>query len=437
MMSRLSAILPKGRVSRGVVALASGTMVAQLVTVCAMPIVTRLYTPAEIGVISLFIAFFGFWSPLLSLRYESALLVATDDLESHYVFKVGAGCVILMSLLSAPIFYALIKKDMFGFGLMPTWTALAGVLIFLGFGSFMMYRSWGLRGGFIKDISKATIARSVSNALVRIIFGFFGAGILGLFAAEIAGAWGATGALRRSIKKRYSENRPMTDWVSLKKVAKRYAKFAKYEMPSVAVNQLALVLPVPIVAALYGASAAGWFGLAKMLVAVPNAQLGRAVADVFQMELARYIREGNHLAAYQLFFKLLRKLGLFGLLPLAGVILFAPLVVPWVFGKPWAEMGIISAYIAPWLYASLVVTSLSRLLSVLERQEYKLIYDISGVLLVVAIYLISRRFGLSLDLTVILLSTAGVLSYLIYLMILIHIVRKDLRLDMGVDAGSK
>jgi len=425
----MSRLIPKGKIGGSIVALAGSTAAAQVITACSMPIVTRLYSPAEIGVISLFIAFFGFWSALLSWRYESALLLAVNDSESHLIFRMGTSCIILMSFLSAPLLFILVSERVLGFGLVPLWGILVGIPIFLGYGLFMMYRSWGLRGGLVRDISKATVARSASNAIVRVALGIFGGGIMGLFVAEVAGAWGATVAIRRSIHKRYSNSHPLITWQAMKKVAARYAKFPIYEMPSVAVDQLTMALPLPIIAELHGASAAGWFGLARLLVAIPNAQIGRAVADVFQMELARYIRDGQHQAAYLLFFRILRKLSLFGLLPFTGMVILGPLLVPWIFGRTWAEMGVITAFIAPWMYAALVVSSLSRVLSVLERQEYKLIYDILALVLIVIAYVISRQWALNLNLTVALLSIVNIISYVIYLLVIFHVISKYLKVE--------
>jgi len=421
---RIAALIPKGPIASSIMSLAGGTAAAQIITACAMPIVTRLYTPAQIGVISLFLAFFSFWTALLSWRYESALLIAADDAESHLIFRVGSGCVMLMSLLGLPVLMLFIAGNALGFGLLPWWSAWAAVPILMGYGQFMMYRSWGLRGGYVRDISKATVTRSASNAGGRVVLGLLGAGIPGLFAAELLGAWGAMGALYRTVHRRFEPSRPLFRWSALMQVMQRYSKFAKYEMPSVALDKLSLTLPVPMVAALYGPAAAGWFGLAKLLVAIPNAQIGAAVADVFQMELARAVREREYTAAKQLFYKLLRKLSLLGLLPLAGTMLLGPWLVPLIFGKSWEQMGVIVVCIAPWIYAALVVSTLSRLLSVFQEQKIKLVYDIFTLLLVLAIYYLSRWLGFDLVAMVSLLSAANVVAYGLYLLILKNVIER-------------
>jgi O-antigen/teichoic acid export membrane protein len=430
MLSHVYRLVPKGQIARYVAILVSGTILAQAITACTLPVITRMYSPAEIGVVSLFIAYAGFWFSSLSLRYESAVLIADDDQEAQIVFRIGIACVAIMTLLSAPLLLLLVYKRVLGFGLLPFWSSLVCVPVFLGYGLFVMHRSLALRRGHLRSISNASISRSASNAAVRIIFGLFGKGLIGLFLAEIAGAWGAFFTLNRST---YMELAVATahneiNWSSITAAAKRYVKFPLYELPSVMVDQLAMALPLPIIAALHGAAAAGWFGLARLLVAIPNSQIGSAVGDVFQMELAKHMRDCNHEAARRLFFELLSRLAIFGLIPLVGMIFVGPLLVPWAFGHGWSKMGAIVAIIAPWMYAALIVASLSRILSVIECQEYKLIYDIIILLFVALAYYASRHWILNLNMTVLLISIANILGYAIYMFIILHVVSRRLKL---------
>lgn len=423
----LSRFIPSDGFGKKVLALAGGTIVAQLITAGAIPIVTRIYTPVEIGVVSLFMSFFGFWSQLLSWRYEYAMFIANDDNELRSIFDLGVYIAFLMSLLAVPVIYASIRSDLFGFGLLPWWSPIAAAFILFGYGIFMLYRLWALRGGFVQLINQATISRAASNALARIALGLVGGKVLGLFIAEAAGAWGGVAPLRRMIGQQYSFRKvERSSWRTKYEVAKRYIKFPKYDMVSTAIDQLTLALPLPIVASLYGAKEAGWFGMARLIIALPNAQVGRAVSDIFQSQLSQKMREGDYAAARSLFLLLLRKLSLFGLIPLLVVMALAPLCTPWILGKPWAETGILMACIAPWMYASLVVNSLSGLVSVLERQEYKLIYDVAALVLIALVYFASRYWTLSLVASVMLMAAANVMSYAIYLAIYIVIVSRHL-----------
>src|SRR6185437_14140870 len=107
--------------------------------------------------------------------------------------------------------------------------------------------------------------------------GLIGGGVPALFAAELLAAWGGGGALYSTVRGRFVASKPTaSSWSDLRAVMIRYSKFAKYELPSVAINQVSMAIPVPMLAALYGSGAAGSFGMARLLVAIPNAQIGRA-----------------------------------------------------------------------------------------------------------------------------------------------------------------
>ncbi|HKU17899.1 MAG TPA: hypothetical protein VJP80_01365 [Candidatus Saccharimonadales bacterium] len=249
---RFAAYFPKGRIARRIITLASGTALAQIITICAMPIVTRLYTPAQVGVLSLFLSFFNFWVASLSLRYEYALLIAKSDAESHVVKRLALIVVVVMSVLGAPVLWVLNHTHVLGFGLLPAWVPLVAVPTLLGYGFFMVYRSWALRAGLIKSITTATMARSGANSGLQVIFGVFVLGVPGLFAAQVMGSWAAILKLFKNVQKHYFPGRPAHVTRSdVYAAARTFWKFAIFETPSTWVDQLALTLPVPLIAALH------------------------------------------------------------------------------------------------------------------------------------------------------------------------------------------
>lgn len=422
-MKAIKKLLPKTRIGKSILALMSGTAAAQAITAASMPIVTRVYTPEMIGIISVYLSFFNFWLSMLSWRYESALLIAKDEDESHHIFRLGALLTCFTAFLSMPVMYSLQYFSFLGFGVLPNWTPFVGFLSLLGYGWFMLYRSWLLRLKEAKVISLSAVARSSSNVISRIIMGILNFGVYGLLFAEIVGSWFALGAVRKKTKKMLQGRIPNWSRERVKIVAIRYKKFAVYEMPSTLLNQLAIALPVPIIGALYGAEAAGWFGMARLLYAIPNGQIGKAAGDVFQMELGSYVRNKYHKKAESLFYKFSIRLALFGLIPLALSITLAPLVVPYVFGKAWQEMGFIVALISPWMFMSLVVGSMSRALSVFQKQQWKLIYDITALTVVISLYLSSDADKIDMYSFISFLSAGMVVSYILYFVIILLAVK--------------
>lgn len=410
---------------RKVAILAGGTAMAQIITICAMPFVARIYSPEQIGILSIFQAFFGYWASTLSLRYESAFLIAQDDVESHFLRRLAIILIAVMSLISMPVLWLLQVGNVLGFGLLPRWAPLIATPIFFGYGIFMLSRSWALRAGLINKITQASIVRSSANALARIGLGLAGGGVSALFFAELAGAFAAMAKLTSATAQHYSYSRPMHfKRGSLLAVARKYSKFPLFEAPSAWLDALALALPLPMIASLYGAQAAGWFGLALMIVSVPNSQIGAAVADVFQMEFSKAVLEKNTEHANRLFYSLMKKMALVGIVPLLCVIFLAPWLVPLFFGEKWGGAGEASVAISPWIYAALIVSPLSRILSILRAQEVKLIYDSLILAFMLVVYGLAKFKEFSFLEFLFAISSANIIGYVIYAFILSALIKK-------------
>lgn len=88
-------------------------------------------------------------------------------------------------------------------------------------------------------------------------------------------------------------------------------------------------------------------------------------------------------------------------------------------------MGLMVSRMAPWMFAALVVSSLSRSLLVLQRQELKLIYDLFVLSIVVATYFVADLLQLSLLEYVSMLSWGMFFSYVLYFMIINHAIRSS------------
>ena len=221
----------------------------------------------------------------------------------------------------------------------------------------------------------------------------------------------------------YAASKPAhIDGKTLVSTGRRYAKFPLWETPSAWLDALALVLPLPLVATLYGAEAAGWFGLARTVVSVPNAQIGSAVADVFQMELAKAVLDQDASRARRLFYTIMKQVALFGLVPLIGIAAFSPWLIPIVFGKEWEPSGTAVVALAPWFYAALIISPLSRALSVLHAQELKLFYDMSAMILLLAAFCSAKFLNFSFIEFCIAISMVNMIGYLMYSVILIRLI---------------
>lgn len=419
--NRISKISLGKRASKNLRSLLSGTVISQLIPIMFMPVVTRLYDPADIGQISIYLSFFNFAVMLLSCRYDSALLVSQDD-ECLLIIRLSIILVLINACISAIFFGILVHYEIFGFGVISEFMAFVLLISLVGYGCFIVLRNWALRLGIAKPINQAAIMRSATNTFARILFGLFSIGSLGLFISEIIGSWAALISLTNRIRGEYRK-KPLYNFVNIKAVMVKYSRYALYELPSTALNQLALALPVPIVASLYGLEPAGWFAMARLIYAVPIGQIGRVAADVFQIEISNFLRSQEVEKLTGTFYKFSFWLALIGLIPLLLALYVLPSLVSIIFGNEWRQMGDIVGYMAPWMYLGLVVGSLSRVLSLLQKQNIKLVYDFFSLLSVLGLYWLSSVENLEYEKFFSYLTIIMSLAYIIYYVSMMQAIR--------------
>jgi len=98
-------LLPKNQFARSVAVLTGGTASVQLLLVLAAPILTRLYTPEDFGLLAVFVSILGILSIIASLRYELAIPIAEDDKTALHLVVLCLLVVIAMAFLSGVIIF--------------------------------------------------------------------------------------------------------------------------------------------------------------------------------------------------------------------------------------------------------------------------------------------------------------------------------------------
>ena len=78
-MDKLSAAFAaRGSFFKGVVTLLSGTIISRIVAIIGIPVLARIYTPAEFGVLALFTTISALVTSVACGRYEMAVVLPED-----------------------------------------------------------------------------------------------------------------------------------------------------------------------------------------------------------------------------------------------------------------------------------------------------------------------------------------------------------------------
>jgi lipopolysaccharide exporter len=407
-----------------VATLGAGTAIGQCFSVALAPIITRLYTPADLGALGLFTTFLGVAAVGTSLKYELGVVSAADETEAGQLTWASVMFCLPMSLLAGGILYLLIQNKWFGFGALPKYAIALMVPTVLLAGLFAALRYWAIRQERFGLISRSTITQGATRSLSQAGLGILAIGASGLFWGELVGrALAVVSMLKQSLPglRLYGIR---AEPRQLACALKRNSKLPVYSLPSSLIDNIAAGAALPLLVQLYGTHAGGQFALVQKVCAVPLALISASVADAFHNRIALCARDTPE-RTRALFNRTSAVLLLMGLAPALALVFAGNCLFGFVFGNAWAAAGTLAAISAPWFLAQFVVSPLSRLVFVLHGQEAKLIYDVALLLGIFGTYEFALSRHLTLVRTVAALTIVNTLAYFLYYLVLLHIVSKS------------
>ena len=92
-------LIPRNSFVRNSSLLVGGTLTAQILLVAASPILTRLYSPSDFGLLGVYTSMLAITLLLSSLRFDIAIPLPEEDVEAANLVALSLIIVVLVSLI--------------------------------------------------------------------------------------------------------------------------------------------------------------------------------------------------------------------------------------------------------------------------------------------------------------------------------------------------
>ena len=383
---------------------AVGTLVGQGALLIASPLLTRIYGPETFGLYSTFVAYLGLFSVTCALHWELAIPLPDEKSEAQLVALIALACVVLTAFIAPCLI--VVSSGVLGisFGGNSSLEALLAMAMALGLsGINVVLTAWGIRNRSFKRLATSKLSQGLVQAALQVGIGTVHAEVSSLVWGQLAGLTVGAVVLMAGADLSVASTLSAGGWRRTGNIARRYRDFAIYSTSSSLVNAGAANLPVLLLAAGHGAAVAGLYALGYRVVQVPIRLVGQSIAQVFLSTAVEQKREGQLSRAT---LALYRGLAAFAFPTFVIFMLVAPQLFSVLFGAEWRGAGVFAVYLAPWMATSLIASSLSTLVSVLEKQRKETAIQI--------VYFLATMFSLTLgwmansvQLTMALLGTTG------------------------------
>jgi O-antigen/teichoic acid export membrane protein len=366
---------------RSVAVLVSGTALGHGITAGALPILSRLYTPADFSLLAVFAGLVSIISVAACLRFDVAVALPAHDSEALTVLCLALGLALATSAsLGALVLLApqWITSWLNQPGLQPyLWLLPIAVLVAGGYSALQM---WFVRQKKFPLIARSRVGQSIGAVTTQAAGGVLALGPVGLLLGHVMNSGVACTFLGYRLFKEIQHHtavRTLT-WRSIRDTWRVYERFPKYSTLEAISNNAAIHLPVIMIAALAAPAEAGYLMMATYVMQAPMALIGTSVGQVY---LSQAVHEHRQNALGPFTANVLAGLIKSGVGPLLAVGIVSPAAFGPVFGNGWERAGVLVAWMTPWFILQFLATPLSMGLHVTGHQRLALLIQFAGLLL--------------------------------------------------------
>jgi len=371
--------------------MASGTMIAQVVAIILIPVVTRLYPPEFFGVNQLFLSIGAVILVVSTLSYHFAIMVTERDEDSMNILAVCVVCLLGISTAVGVVFVGF--ADWFAnvfntpliadyFVWLPLYVILSSLIVILN--------EWLSRKVRYGVIARGIVTNSVSTRVIQIGGGLIQVSPLGLILGSVIGAGLANITLIRGLKEDTALLKTVTG-DRMRALAVRYKQFSFYASLGSLANSVSWELPAFMLAYFFNPTVVGYYALAIMAVRLPMAMVGKSITQVFFQKASEdKIHTGDVKNVVREVHTRLISIGIF---PFVIFVILAQDLFTFIFGANWLTAGTYAMILAPWIFAVFIISPISSLFGVLDKQRAFFFFEILTLCAWTLLFYIGGTFG--------------------------------------------
>lgn len=395
--------------------LATGTALAQAIPVLASPILTRLYTPSDFGLLALFLGIVSSISPAVCGRYEVASVLPNSDAHGKQVFVIALFFAVVISSLFLVFLgvahswiIQLIDAEKLG-----KWLYITAVALLLT-GVFQAGLYYSNRLKRYKLMAKTKLVQAVVVVLISIILGMSGIGFTGLLIGNVLGLLLATGYIYYANRFALT-NGVFSNWNKKYILMSRYREFPLFNASSSLLDGVTLSLPIFFLAHYFPDSVVGYFALVLRIANAPMSFISQSISQVNLKKVVDLVNERREVAPY--LYKLTFILIAIVSIPTVLFILWAPELFSIIFGSRWHEAGVYCQILMPALAMRFVASTLSSTLGATKNNGYGALWKVISFVVTLTVLAWFAPEGEIIKLLIALLISDFLLYVLYYLFI--------------------
>jgi O-antigen/teichoic acid export membrane protein len=406
---------------RNFLTMLSGNTVSQVIPFFIAPILSRTFSREEFAVLANFMAIVGVIGIVSTGRLELAVPIPQEHKKAQEIAFTGFLITLGLGLISLLIpLFAYQIGQLYDDSILPEYLWLVPLAV-ISYGLLGLTNNWNLRHERFHLISIGKISQSIVNNGLAAMLGFIGWGVNGLIIAWLLSQYINIVILLVGVNRKIKYK----DFglISLKTTLKEYKDFplinSLHAFSDIFITQFLLFW---MISSYFGLIELGLFAMMNKYIKAPIVLVSSSVSQLFYVEAGKAINKG--ISLFPIIKKTVRTSVLFAIPFTVVLISLGPEIFRWYLGEKWEIAGVYAQYLSPMLFLYFVISPISGLPILLQKQKQAFIFSLIGSSFTIFIFFLGIYFKLQFVQTLFLYGLAFTAFYLLTLLWYFTLIKK-------------
>lgn len=358
--------------------LLSANIIAQIIGLVVYPILTRIYSPEDFGLLNLFLSISSILVILSTAEYYNAIVLPKEEKKAISIVQVCLLLLILITILTTiSIGFSKQIASLFNTPKLAEYYWIMPIIVFtLGLWNILNY--WYIRNTQYNNISSYLVSNSILSSIGKICFGqagiLSGGMIYSIVIAPIISLFFNLFHTKNKIKLFFTFS-----WNKIIKAAKAYRYFPTYSLPRSFINIIAGQLPILLLTPIFGSHYVGLWGMALLLGFTPINVITRSIYQVLYQHTTNRVNQQLPISE---FFKRFTFYVLGIGIPFFAILYWIlPDLTTFLLGKEWITTSLYIRWMLPWLLCSILTSSTGFLADIFFKQKIGFAFELLTTIL--------------------------------------------------------
>lgn len=388
----------------------SGSLIAQAITILVSPVLTRLFSPEELGVYALVLTAESLFGGIICGRYDVAIVSELEEEDIFPIIKLSAIISVILSSIAAIIYgykYFISQESQQNY----TYAVIFLFLLLSVNGLLRILESYNNRHREYKVMTSVYIYRTTVQNLGSVILGLLKFSVLGLLISHTFGMLVGLNKQAKTLKASFGKIKATTK-KDLIRVMKKHYKQPVFSVPAVFANRFSYSSINLFIESLFGLNILGFYSISYKVLGLPLTVMSTNIAKIFFKDASlEYQKKGNFKKSFRRtsIFLLILSIPLF-----LGMYFVVPPLFKVIFGSGWEVAGSYVKILAPMFVFRFIVNTIAYGLQVAGKQNLELLLQTLFIIASVVSFLLTKSLNLTVEEYLRIIAATFSVVYIIY-----------------------